>query len=454
TTATASTPRFSAFPAFATFPASTAEVPPPDPAQVTQAIRDRQAAQLRLDQTRNSVHAAQDDLDAARRLALAAGRMREDAAATCASTIRDASHAGIRNRHWWSWEGLKERAGTVWHVAVGVAKITVAVLGVVALVIGGPVAWVVLAAALVVLADTLLKYGRGETGLWDVGFALLDCIPGTRGLTTVGGLARGLRGAGQALREGRALTGILRGGAALAHGAVDAGRARLAAMATNLRGARAYTSTILRGIPDLFPSPTLAMAGVGDVPGGTGARILRADARAARDAARGWTPPVHSLENPHTLRFSQEWVSSQTRDGIEYHDLVKSMRTGGWKGDPIDIVELPDGSLLSIDNRRVLAAREAGLQEIPTVRHHPDEPFPIKRGKAISFKPEHNIHQLSDGTLVRGGTEGRILHRRNDEPSTWGEAALFRTARQPNNPDGSPFPLLGRLEPPRIETKG
>ncbi len=138
---------------------------------------------------------------------------------------------------------------------------------------------------------------------------------------------------------------------------------------------------------------------------------------------------------------------------MSFSDLVESMRTGGWNGDPIDIVELPDGSLLSIDNRRVLAAREAGLTEIPTIRHHPDEPFPQERGPQF-FRLNKSIRQLSDGTLVRGGTEGEILYRRKNDPMTWGEAALFRTARQPNNPDGSPFPLLGRLEPPRIQDKG
>ncbi|MDT0269153.1 toxin glutamine deamidase domain-containing protein [Streptomyces sp. DSM 44915] len=44
-----------------------------------------------------------------------------------------------------------------------------------------------------VLADTLIKYARGELGLLDVVFAALDCIPGLKGITTLGGLARGLR---------------------------------------------------------------------------------------------------------------------------------------------------------------------------------------------------------------------------------------------------------------------
>ncbi|WP_322779946.1 putative T7SS-secreted protein [Frankia sp. Cas4] len=228
--------------------AHTAEIPPPDPDQLAQAIRNQQAAQTRLDQARHSAQNAQDDLDAARRLALAAKQIREDAAATCAAAIRTASHAGIRNRPWWSWDRLKEHAGTVWHTAVEVAKITVTVLGVIALVIGGPIAWVVLAAALIVLADALVRYDRGQAGLWDVGFALLDCIPGTRGLTTLGNLTHGLRTAGQALRDGRALTTIARGGTALTRRAITTACAHLTTTATNLRGARTYTTTLVKSL--------------------------------------------------------------------------------------------------------------------------------------------------------------------------------------------------------------
>ncbi|WP_206071201.1 DUF6531 domain-containing protein [Knoellia koreensis] len=74
-------------------------------------------------------------------------------------------------------------------------------LGIVALIIGGPLAWVVFAAALLVLADTIMKYLKGQASLWDVALAALSCIPGTKGLTTLAALksafkAGGLLGAG------------------------------------------------------------------------------------------------------------------------------------------------------------------------------------------------------------------------------------------------------------------
>ncbi len=174
--------------------------------------------------------------------------MREDAAKVCVRTIRDASDAGIGNKPWYSWEKVKEIAGKVWTAAVQVAKITVAVLGVVALIIGGPAAWIVFAAAVVVLADTLMEYGKGRASRWDVAFALLGSVPGTKGLTTVGGLVRGIRGGSRvvagirsAADAGKLLLGggrtLVRGGQEMALGAVGAGRRRLAAATAAARRA-------------------------------------------------------------------------------------------------------------------------------------------------------------------------------------------------------------------------
>ncbi|WP_157180525.1 hypothetical protein [Protofrankia coriariae] len=231
------------------------EVPPPDPARVARAIRDRDVAVAHLEQARKSFQDAQADLDMACRLASSARQMREDAATICAAAIRAASRAGIRNRPRHFWEALTERAGRFWNAAVRVAKITVAVLGVVALVIGGPAAWVVLAAALVVLADTLARYGAGRASLGDVGLALLDCVPGSRGLVTLGGLARGVRGAGQVLRGGRLLT----------RSTPAAGGTRLTSLAAEIRGSGARTSRSARNFPARNPSAGEGTADAGSV---------------------------------------------------------------------------------------------------------------------------------------------------------------------------------------------
>lgn len=47
-------------------------------------------------------------------------------------------------------------------------------------------------------------------------------------------------------------------------------------------------------------------------------------------------------------------------------DIIQNMKKNGWKGEPIDVVEMPDGIYTTTDNTRVVSAREAGInvQEI------------------------------------------------------------------------------------------
>ncbi len=129
--------------------------------------------------------------------------MREEAARDAKSKIDEASDAGIQNRSWW--EEIGDWFTDNWDSIVAACKIVVAVVGIVAMIIGGPILGaIVLIAALVVLADTLYKYSKGQASLWDVGLAALDCIPGMKGLTTLGGLAKGLKALGKTGLKGMA----------------------------------------------------------------------------------------------------------------------------------------------------------------------------------------------------------------------------------------------------------
>ncbi|MFD5322024.1 DUF6531 domain-containing protein [Streptomyces sp. NPDC127098] len=166
-------------------------VEPPSEAEVRAATRDATAANEAASSAQSRVDSTEEALSAARQLALDAKELREEAARTCASEIDAASDAGIQNRRWW--EDAIHWVSENWDTIVEICKVVVAVLGIVVMIIGGPLAWVVLAAALVVLADTLYDYANGRASLWDVAFAALDCIPGMKGLTTLGGLARGMR---------------------------------------------------------------------------------------------------------------------------------------------------------------------------------------------------------------------------------------------------------------------
>ncbi|MEU6338328.1 DUF6531 domain-containing protein [Streptomyces cellulosae] len=176
----------------------------PDEAKVRAATRDVRSAKSAQEKAQSDVTSAQNALDAAKKMAADARKMREEAARDAKSKIDEASDAGIQNRSWW--EEIGDWFTDNWDNIVAVCKIVVAVVGIVAMIIGGPILGaIVLIAALVVLADTLYKYSKGQASLWDVGLAALDCIPGMKGLTTLGGLAKGLKAFGKTGLKGMAL---------------------------------------------------------------------------------------------------------------------------------------------------------------------------------------------------------------------------------------------------------
>ncbi|MFJ9567394.1 DUF6531 domain-containing protein [Streptomyces fuscichromogenes] len=165
----------------------------PDEGKVRAATRDVRSARSAHTQARSDVTTAQSALDAAKKMAEDARRMRDEAAGEAKRRIDEASDAGIPNRHWW--QDVGHWFEDNWDTIVTVCKVVVAVVGIIAMIIGGPILGaIVLVAALVVLADTLYKYSQGRASLWDVAFAAMDCIPGGKGITSLGKLAKGLKG--------------------------------------------------------------------------------------------------------------------------------------------------------------------------------------------------------------------------------------------------------------------
>ncbi|WP_197279280.1 LysM peptidoglycan-binding domain-containing protein [Novosphingobium sp. AAP1] len=124
----------------------------------------------------------------------------------------------------------------------------------------------------------------------------------------------------------------------------------------------------------------------------------------------------------NAVRFSQESVSfTKIRPGgnYTYDDIVQSMSANGWKGDAIDVVRLPNGEFTTIDNTRVLAAREAGIDVQANVRAFDEQ------------LPSNLLEQRRFGDAQ---TWGDALTQRIN-----GQSSTFRT----NNPYGS-------YSPPRI----
>ncbi|MBD2826942.1 hemagglutinin repeat-containing protein, partial [Xenorhabdus szentirmaii] len=148
------------------------------------------------------------------------------------------------------------------------------------------------------------------------------------------------------------------------------------------------------------------------------------------NAEKGTTGNISTF-NPNEIRFSQNTVSynkTERGSGVKYSydDLVSGMKKDGWKGDPVDVVKMPDGKFTSMDNTRITAAREAGIDIKANVRNFDDKLTPTE---TIRFSDP----------------------RRGLEPKTWGEAITGRINKQTGgfskkNPYGSD-------ESPRITGK-
>ncbi|MFE0688431.1 DUF6531 domain-containing protein [Streptomyces xiamenensis] len=156
------------------------EAEPPDEGEVRAEVRRALTdAEGDHEDAQSAVTGAQGRLDAAKLLAQQAKEARQEAASLCVSDLRTASDAGIKNKKWW--EKVVDWVADNWDTIVQVAQIIGTIVGIAALFIGGPlIAGILLAVALVALADTLVAYSKGEASLWDVGFAVLDVLPGGR----------------------------------------------------------------------------------------------------------------------------------------------------------------------------------------------------------------------------------------------------------------------------------
>jgi hypothetical protein len=188
-----------------------------------------------------------------------------------------------------------------------------------------------------------------------------------------------------------------------------------------------------KGIPVNQNVPTSATTAAASAPEGT---------------APSSTPRIENVP-PTSLRFSQKDVGATTGDGQPLQDVVRSMQTGGWKGGPVDAVQWEDGSLTSVDNRRVLSAQNAKLNEMPVQIHDMSDPIPSDQAGRFTLK-SYNIRQLGNGELVAGGTQGQVLYRKGSIPGTWGEAAIFRGADQGNVKGAGRFPLRGTYDQPAV----
>lgn len=105
--------------------------------------------------------------------------------------------------------------------------------------------------------------------------------------------------------------------------------------------------------------------------------------------------------NPSLVKFSQSSVN-------DWGTITESMNKSGWKWwlEPINVVKMKNGALVTLDNTRLLAAHDAGIKLRVIIREF-DDVLPLK--------------------FIQ--TE-RFATARNGNSSTWGEAVSFRINKQ------------------------
>lgn len=212
-----------------TNPASVPGAPPPDPTQLRQAVQAANAAAQQVSSLHAAVAGAEGRLRAARSLADQARELRRDGARTTKRALHDAADAGIKPDS--GWRHFTDAVSKVWDVAVKVATVVAVVVAVVALVVGGPLVWgILLAASLVLLTDSLLRYGQGKGSLLDVGLNLLAVVPGVGLVGRAGRLLRASESGARVLAAGGRGLAAARSGLADAAAALRSGLGRRVAV--------------------------------------------------------------------------------------------------------------------------------------------------------------------------------------------------------------------------------
>jgi hypothetical protein len=183
-------------------------------------------------------------------------------------------------------------------------------------------------------------------------------------------------------------------------------------------GATAQFSAAFVGLGGpLAGAPKISMPAVGldSFPGA-------ASTAAARETYVIGVPDTAVELDPTGIRYSQSTISYfKQRPGIQSYtidDIILDMKQNGWAKGPIDVVQMGDGALTSLDNTRVLAAREAGILAKANLRDAADL-LPDEMGRRF---PNPDVP--------------------GEFATTWGEAVQYRIMRQSNtfiqqNPRGA-----------------
>ncbi len=131
---------------------------------------------------------------------------------------------------------------------------------------------------------------------------------------------------------------------------------------------------------------------------------------------------------------------------ISVAELVGVFRDQGYVSEAIEVARMTDGTLTSIDNRRLLAAREAGLASVSAIRRGMRDPMPAGARREHLRASRPIVDRLGELDPV-----DQVLFPARAAPETMSQAVIFRCASQRPQPGDGPFPLFGSFNQPVIK---
>jgi hypothetical protein len=159
----------------------------------------------------------------------------------------------------------------------------------------------------------------------------------------------------------------------------------------------ATVAVVAEGAGTVVIATTIAEEAIGTTKGTTKGTSKGSIKGAGTTKGVETTKGASKTVNPNDIRFSQSSVNGAK-------ETTESMKANGWGGDPIDVMKMSDGTLTTVDNTRVLAAKYAGIDVQANVQAASD---PIPADIAVRFTSKN-------GTI----------------PKTWGEAVTNRINNQ------------------------
>lgn len=155
---------------------------------------------------------------------------------------------------------------------------------------------------------------------------------------------------------------------------------------------------------------------------------------------------------------------------VNIQDVIKKMKTDGWdySQSPPDMVIYPCGKIVTVDHRRVVAARLAGIERIPANIHTADERLNVNgwvnlwiMGLLSVENPPMIpisvfVYKMMSYLLERFPLQKDFKHdekhyKKDIPPETWGEAVTFRAQKQRER-GYKDFALDGEAKVPEIRS--